>query len=117
MILIVEDIEEISKEWMDIIEFRKSSEDSIEFIMNRLLSEFDLSHVESSNTADGITGMDDCWGLSLCFRKHNIDHVLGRRDRLDSLEDVLHCDWGVFSSYLTSFTILFSQLLIQRKRN
>jgi len=91
MILIVKDIEEISKEWMDIIEFRKSSEDSVEFIMNRLLSEFDLSHVKSSNTTDGITWMHDCWGLSLCLRKHNIDHVLGRRDRLDSFENVLHC--------------------------
>ena len=103
MILIVQDIEEISKEWMDIIELRKSSEDSVEFIMNRLLSEFNLSHVETSNTANGITWMDDCWCLSLCLRKHNIDHVLCRRDRLDSFENVLHF---VFRSSLAINNIL-----------
>ena len=99
MILVVQHIEEISKERMDIVELRKSSEDAVEFIVNRLLSEFDLSHVESSNTADGITGMDDCWGLSLCFRKHNIDHVLGRRDRLDSFENILHVSCLLSSYY------------------
>ena len=109
MILIVQDIEEISKEWMDIIELRKSSEDPVEFIMNGLLSEFDLSHVETSNTADGITRMHDCWGLSLCLREHNIDHVLGRRDRLDSFENVLHClcMWVLSSLAINYFSIVF----------
>lgn len=49
----------------------------------------DLAHVKVTNTADGITLVDDSGSLALGTRKDDIKEIAKRRDRLDTLKVVL----------------------------
>lgn len=90
MILIVDNVDKISIEGMDIVELGEVLKDFSELFMDILTAELDLSHVERSDSGDVITGMDDSWGLSLCFGKDDVDKVSGGGDDLDLLEVIIH---------------------------
>lgn len=75
---------------MDIIQLGETGQDIVESFVHGVLGELDLTHVETSNTTNGITRMDYSGGLSLGLGKDDVDHVLSRRNGLDTLKNILH---------------------------
>lgn len=75
---------------MDVIQLGETGQDIVESFVHGVLGELNLTHVETSNTTDGITRMDYGRSLSLGLRKDDVDHVLGGRNGLDTLENILH---------------------------
>lgn len=67
MVLVIEYVEEITVEGMNVFDFGKVFEDVEEFLVKSFLAEFDFSHVEGSDAADGIARVDDCGCFSLGF--------------------------------------------------
>lgn len=52
------------------------SQDGSQFVMNSLLCILDFPHIETTNSADLKTLVNDSWSLALCLRQHYIDEVL-----------------------------------------
>lgn len=90
MVLVIEYVEEVSVEWMDVFDFGEVFEHVSDFFVQSLLTELDFPHVERSDSADGITWVDDCRGFSLCLRQNYIDKLCGRWNDLDCFEIVAH---------------------------
>lgn len=61
----------------------------------RLLCEFDLARVETSNTADLEAGTDLGWQSALRSAEHNVQKLLRRRYRGNILPGGLHFDESV----------------------
>jgi hypothetical protein len=67
MVLIIENIKKIAIERVNIFDFGEIFKDVEKFFIESLLTEFDFSHIERSNSADSITWMNNSWSLSLGF--------------------------------------------------
>lgn len=93
MVLVIEYVEEIAVEGMDVFDFGEVFEDVEEFLVKSFLAEFDFSHVEGSDAADGIAWVDDCGCFSLGFWKDDVDEFRCGRDHLDGFEIVTHWSW------------------------
>ena len=65
MVLVVKNVHKISVEGVNVIKLREAFYDACEFLIDRLLHELDLSHVELPDTGDLEILMDFCWGLAL----------------------------------------------------
>ena len=65
VILVVQDIHQISVKRMDVIKLREFIDDRGEFIVISLLREFDFSHVELSDSRDLVVFANDCGCLAL----------------------------------------------------
>lgn len=76
MILVVQDIHEISIEGMDIVQFGEILDDLGESVMHILLGVFHLSHVKTPYPRDFVPLVNYSGGLPLCLGQHYIDKVL-----------------------------------------
>lgn len=65
MILVIENIHQISIKWMDVIQLGEIRENLGEPVMIILLSKFDFSHVKMSNAMNLVMLVNNCWSLSL----------------------------------------------------
>jgi hypothetical protein len=90
MILVVNDVDKISIEGVDIVELGEAFEDFSEFFMDVFTGELDFSHVESSDSVDGIAGMDDSGSFTLSFGEDNVGKVIRIGDDLNLLEIIVH---------------------------
>jgi len=90
MILVVDDVDKISVEGVDIVELGEAFEDFSVFFMDVFAGELDFSHVEGSDSVDGIAGMDDSGGFTLGFGENNVGEVIGIGDDLDLFEIIVH---------------------------
>ena len=55
-----------------------------------------FSHVETSDSGDGVARVYDGGCFPLSFGEYDIDHFHGVGDRFDSLEVVGHDCWNIF---------------------
>lgn len=85
VITVIQDMHQITVEGMDIIDLREFDEDVSELFVDGLLGEFDLLHVELTNTRDVVTLVDDGRSLTLGFGKNDINKVLCGRNSSDAL--------------------------------
>jgi len=90
MIFVVDDVDKISIEGVDIVELGEAFEDFGEFFMDVFTGELDFSHVEGSDSVDGIAGMDDSGGFTLSFGEDNVGKVIRIGDDLNLLEIIVH---------------------------
>jgi hypothetical protein len=90
MILVVDDVDKISIEGVDIVELGEAFEDFGVFFMDVFAGELDFSHVEGSDSVDGIAGMDNSGSFTLGFGENNVGKVIGIRDDLDLFEIIVH---------------------------
>lgn len=67
--------------------------------MKVLLGEFDLSHIEVSDSADLVASMNNCGCLPLSLRQDYIGKILTRRDNSNLLEIVLVGHLGGVDSF------------------
>ena len=76
---------------MYVVQLREAINNASQLLIDRLLHEFDLSHVELANTLDfeALTDLRRC--LTLCLRQHNVDKVIGFGDFDNLLEIVCTC--------------------------
>lgn len=90
MIFVVDDVDKVSIEGVDIVELGEAFEDFGEFFMDVFTGELDFSHVEGSDSVDGIAGMDDSGGFTLSFGEDNVGKVIRIGDDLNLLEIIVH---------------------------
>jgi hypothetical protein len=90
MISVVDDVDKISIEGVDIIELGETFEDFSVFFMDVFAGELDFSHVEGSDSVDGIAGMDDSGSFTLGFGENNVGKVIGIGDDLNLFEVIVH---------------------------
>lgn len=76
MILVVQNIHQISIERMDIIQFREVLDDLCQSIVEILLREFDFAYVEGTYPRYFVAFVYNGWRFALCFRQHYVDEVL-----------------------------------------
>ena len=76
---------------MYIVQFGEAINDASQFLIDRLLHELDLSHVELADSLnlEALADLRRC--LTLCLRQHNVDQVIGFGDLDDLLEIVCTC--------------------------
>ncbi len=89
MVLVVQDIHEISIEGMDVIQLRKLVQDGCQFVTKVLLGEFYLAGVEGPYSGYLVVLVDHSRCLALCLRQNNIYEVLGGGYHGDLLEVVV----------------------------
>jgi len=65
MVFIIENIEEISIEWMNILNLRKVFKNVSQLFIDSILTKFDFAHVKRSDTGDGIAWVDHSGSFSL----------------------------------------------------
>ena len=65
MVLVVEDVEEVTVERVDLVEARELFDDGGELLVEVGLSVLDFAHVELAETVDFVALVDDGWGLAL----------------------------------------------------
>ena len=76
MVLVVENVHQISVEGMYIIQLRKILNDLRKAVMEALLSKLDLAHVKGSNSGDFVVLVNHGRSLSLSFRQHYVNETL-----------------------------------------
>ncbi|VDP01020.1 unnamed protein product [Schistosoma mattheei] len=62
---------------MYILHFREFCENCLKFIMVKLLTRFDFTHIKMSNTSDCILRMNNSRGFPLSFRQDDVNKVFG----------------------------------------
>ena len=88
MVTIVENVHQISIEWMNVIEFGEAINNSGQLLVDRFLHELDLAHVKLTDTLNLESLADLSGSLSLSLREDNIDEVVGLWNLVDPLEVV-----------------------------
>lgn len=63
--------------------------DMAKLLVKGLLGVLDLPHIKITNATNGISLVDNCWGLSLRLRQHNVEKVAEWRNSLDGLKVIL----------------------------
>lgn len=86
MVLVVQDVQQRTQEWVQVVQDRELGQNSTEFLVKRILRELDFTHVKSSNSGNLEVLVDNSRGLSLRLGKNNVQEVAGGRDRRDGLE-------------------------------
>ena len=76
VVSIVKDVHEIGVERVDVIQFGEPIDDASQLFVYGLLHEFDLAHVELSDTLDLEACRDLGRGLPLCLRQSDVDQVI-----------------------------------------
>ena len=69
MVLVVEHVHQICVEWVNVVQFWEPVNNSTQFFLESLLHEFNLSHVELSDSLDLETSRDLGGRLPLSFRQ------------------------------------------------
>ena len=75
---------------MNIFDFGEVFKNVKQLLIEGLLTEFNFSHIERSDSADCITGVDDGGCFPLSFGKDNVDKLNSSRNNLDVFEIVAH---------------------------
>ena len=91
MVTIIEYIHQIGVEWVYIVQFWEAINNPCQFLIDRLLHELNLTHVELANALNFEALADLRWCLALCLRQHDVDEVIGFWDLNDLLEIVCTC--------------------------
>lgn len=76
MVLVVQNVHQISVERMHVVQFREILNDLCETIVETLLREFHFARVKRTDTRYLVSFVHNGRCFSLCFRQHNVDKVL-----------------------------------------
>jgi hypothetical protein len=90
VVLVIEHMQEIRVKGMDALEARELLNDGRELLMEVLLGEPNLAHVELAQARDCIALVHHRRRLPLCARQDYVHHFLPRRHHRYPLEIVLH---------------------------
>jgi len=91
MVLVVQDVHEISIKRMNVIQFWETLDNTGKSLTDSLLHEFYLTHVKLANSLDFEALTDLGRRLALSLGQHNIDEILGLGDLDDLLEVIGTC--------------------------
>lgn len=70
---------------------RELSQNSLKLLRESILCEHDLAHIERADTSDFKARVNHRRGFALCLRQHDIQEVIGSRNRRDRrLESTRH---------------------------
>lgn len=83
----VEHVDQVSVERVDVLQAGESLEHMRELLVEVLLRELDLAHVEAADAGDGISLVHDSRGLALGLAQDDVDEVLRLRHHACRGED------------------------------
>ncbi len=90
MILVIKNIDESGIERMYVVCFGEILEYFGNFFVVTLVGKLNFSHVEGSDSGNGITRVHNCRSLSLSLGEQDVDEFFRRRDRTDLFEIIVH---------------------------
>mmetsp|Transcript_14775 Transcript_14775/g.32614 ORF Transcript_14775/g.32614 Transcript_14775/m.32614 type:complete len:267 (+) Transcript_14775:1428-2228(+) len=92
VVSVVQDVHKVCVEGVDVVQAGEVLQHRAQFLANRLLREFDLTHVEVADARDLVARVDDGGCAALRAGEHDVDHLHRAGNGRDFLKVVDHHD-------------------------